>query len=66
MAALFLPAVPACPQAARSTDMNDYRLFPCLRATADLLMMPKEVGVWRTEKELVCVAAGGGLAGSLN
>ncbi|KAL4430809.1 hypothetical protein ABPG75_006065 [Micractinium tetrahymenae] len=31
------------PQAARSTDMSDYRLFPCLRATADLLMMPKEV-----------------------
>lgn len=21
--------------------MSDYRLFPCLRATADLLMMPK-------------------------
>ena len=33
-----------CLQAARSTDMSDYRLFPCLRATADLLMMPKEVG----------------------
>ena len=33
-----------CLQAARSTDMSDYRLFPCLRATADLVMMPKEVG----------------------
>ncbi|KAI3433675.1 hypothetical protein D9Q98_003484 [Chlorella vulgaris] len=31
------------PQAGRSTEMSDYRLFPCLRATADLLMMPKEV-----------------------
>jgi hypothetical protein len=26
-----------------STEMSDYRLFPCMRATADLLMMPKEV-----------------------
>jgi hypothetical protein len=30
------------PVAGRSTDMSDYRLFPCLRATADLLMMPKQ------------------------
>lgn len=36
----------ATQQAARSTEMSDYRLFPCLRATADLLMMPKEVGSW--------------------
>ncbi|EFN59072.1 hypothetical protein CHLNCDRAFT_137813 [Chlorella variabilis] len=28
--------------AGRSTEMSDYRLFPCLRATADLLMMPKQ------------------------
>lgn len=34
-----------CAQAGRSTEMSDYRLFPCLRATADLLMMPKEVGL---------------------
>lgn len=32
-------------QVARSShELSDYRLFPCLRATADLLMMPKEVG----------------------
>ena len=29
--------------AQRSTDAGDYRLLPCLRATADLLMMPKHV-----------------------
>jgi len=40
----LLPAPHLCPQqAARSPDMTDSRLFPCLRATADLLMMPKEV-----------------------
>jgi hypothetical protein len=32
------------PPAGRSTEMSDYRLFPCLRATADLLMMPKQAG----------------------
>ena len=43
-----LPSPPSrSPQAARSTDMSDYRLFPHLRATADLLMMPKEVGAQR-------------------
>lgn len=40
------PCTPFCPPQGtmRSTDTPDYRLFPCLRATADLLMMPKEVG----------------------
>ena len=31
------------PSAGRSTEGSDYRLFPCLRASADLLMMPKQV-----------------------
>ena len=39
--ALPLPSL----QVARSShELSDYRIFPCLRATADLLMMPKEVG----------------------
>ena len=49
---------------ARSTEMSDYRLFPCLRASADLLMMPKEVrrGGGEGAGGYVCVCGEAGAA----